>query len=128
MSKILLLVAIVELQMSLKPTVKRNVSADATSMTEALGPKLGKQFVANPKVATYAFVLKFPSGVATGRSVARALKKIQSPRGPTLIAGDQFTIEARQIASEEGCDLVSLSEFAWTDATYARTREPLDRR
>jgi hypothetical protein len=111
--------------MSLKPTVIREVSADSATMIKALGPKLGKQFIANPNVATYAFVLNFPDGVATGRSVARALQKIQSPRGPTLIAGDRFTIEARQTAAAEGCDLVSMNEYAWTDATYARAREPL---
>jgi hypothetical protein len=114
--------------MSLKPAVIRNMSADAASMTKALGPKLGKQFVANPNVSKYASVLKFPGGVATGRAVARALQKIQSPRGPTLIAGDQFTIEARQIAAAEGCDLVSIESanaHVWTDAEYARAREPL---
>jgi hypothetical protein len=111
--------------MSLKPAIIREVSADAASMTKAIGPKLGKQFIANPNVAKYAFVLKFPTGVATGRSVARALQKIQSPRGPTLIAGDRFTVEARQVAAAEGCDLVSMNEFAWTDAEYARAREPL---
>ncbi|SRR6266702_7910413 len=111
--------------MSLRPAVMRDVSADAASMTKALGPKLGKQFVANPNVAMYAFVLRFPDGVATGRSIARALQKIRSPRGPILIAGDRFTIEARQIAAGEGCDLVSMNEYAWTDATYARAREPL---
>jgi hypothetical protein len=111
--------------MSLKPAVIRDVSADAVSMTKAHGPRLGKQFIADPNVAKYAFVLRFPDGVATGRSVARALQKIQSPRGPTLIAGDRFTIEARQIAAAEGCDLVSMNELAWTDATYARAREPL---
>jgi hypothetical protein len=93
--------------MSLKPVVIRDISADAVSMTKALGPRLGKQFMADPNVAKYAFVLRFPDGVATGRSVARALQKIQSPRGPTLIAGDCFTIEARQMAAAEGCDLVS---------------------
>ena len=114
--------------MSLKPAVTRDVSADAVSMKKAIGPKLGKRFTANPDVTKYAFVLKFPDGVATGRSVARALQKIQSPRGPTLIAGDCFTLEARQIAAVEGCDVVSASEFAWTDATYARTREPFSSR
>jgi hypothetical protein len=113
---------------SLKPTISRNVLTDAVSMTKALGPKLGKQFVANPNISKYGFVLRFPDGVATGRAVTRALQKIQSPRGPTLIAGDQFTIEARQIAAAEGCDFVSIESanaHVWTDAGYARAREPL---
>jgi hypothetical protein len=105
--------------MSLKPATIRDVPADVASMTKAIGPKLGKRFIANPKRGEYAFVLKFPDGVVTGRSVARALQKIPSPRGPILVAGHSFTIEARQTAEAEGCDLVSMSEFVWTDETYA---------
>jgi|SRR5271155_708907 hypothetical protein len=105
--------------MSLKPAVIRDVSADAVSLKKAIGPKLGKQFVANPKVTKYAFVLKFPDGVVTGRSVAHAVEKIQRPRGPTLIVGYDFTIEARRIAEAEACDLVSMIEFGWTDAAYS---------
>src|ERR1700759_5161692 len=114
--------------MSLKSSVIRDVSNDTVSITKALGPKLGKKLVANPNVSKYAFVLRFPDGVATGRAVARAIQKIQSPRGAILIAGDRFTIEARQIAAAAGCDLVSYESanaHVWTDAGYERAREPL---
>ena len=68
--------------MSLKPAVIRDVSADAESITKALGPKLGKQFIANPNVAKYAFVLRFPDGVATGRSIAHAhFRKFKAREG-----------------------------------------------
>jgi|ERR1700734_4182882 hypothetical protein len=110
--------------MSLKPAIIRDVPADSPSLIRAIGPKLGKQFIANPNVAKYAFVLKFPDGVITGRSLGHALEKIQY-KGPTLIVGTQFTFEARQIAAEaEGCDLLNLSDFDWTDATYAQRRIP----
>ena len=114
--------------MSLKAAVMRDVPADAVTMKKVLGPKLGNRFTGNPDVAKYAFVLKFPDGVATGRSVARALGKIKGQRGPSLIAGHCFTIEARQIAAAEGCDLVSVNDFAWTDADYAKAREPVSSR
>jgi hypothetical protein len=108
--------------MTLKPSIIRDVMADAPSMKKAIGPKLAERFSANPKVAEYAFVLKFPDGVVTGRAVSHALVKIPSPRGSTLLAGTDFTVEATKIAAAEGCDMVSVREFGWTDATYAESR------
>ena len=91
-------------------------------MKKAIGPKLAKQFFANPNVAKYAFVLKFPDGVVTGRAVSHALEKMPTPRGSTLLAGEDFTVEATEIAKVEGCDVVSVREFGWTDAAYAAIR------
>jgi hypothetical protein len=108
--------------MTLKPSVICDVAADTPSMKKAIGPKLAKQFSANPKVAKYAFVLKFPDGVVTGRAVSHALRKMPTPRGPTLLAGEDFTVEATEIAKGEGCDVVSVREFGWTDAEYAAIR------
>jgi hypothetical protein len=108
--------------MTLKPSVIRDVTADASSMKKAIGPKLAGHFSANPKVTKYAFVVKFPDGVVTGRAVSHALGKIPSPRGSTLLAGTDFTVEATKIAAAEGCDVVSVREFGWTDATYAESR------
>jgi hypothetical protein len=108
--------------MTLKPSVFRDVTADAPSMKKAIGPKLAKRFTANPKVTKYAFVLKFPDGVVTGRAVSHALGKTPTPRGPTLLAGEDFTVEATEIAKVEGCDVVSVREFGWTDAGYAAIR------
>jgi hypothetical protein len=108
--------------MTLKPSVICDVTADTPSMKKAIGPKLAKQFSANPNVAKYAFVLKFPDGVITGRAVSHALGKIPTPRGSTLLAGEDFTVEATEIAKAEGCDVVSVREFGWTDAAYAAIR------
>jgi hypothetical protein len=108
--------------MTLKPSIIRDVKADAPSMKKAIGPKLAERFSANSKVAKYALVLKFPDGVVTGRAVSHALVQIPSPRGSTLLAGTDFTVEATEIAAAEGCDMVSVREFGWTDANYAESR------
>jgi hypothetical protein len=105
--------------MTLKPSVICDVAADTPSIKKAIGPKLAKRFSANPKVAKYAFILKFPDGVVTGRAVSHALGKIPTPRGPTLLAGEDFTVEATEIAKAEACDVVSVREFGWTDTSYA---------
>jgi len=105
--------------MTLKPSIIRDVTADAPSMKKAIGPRLAKQLSANPKVAKYAFVLKFPDGVVTGRAVSHALGKMPSPRGPTLLAGVQFTVEAIEIAKVEGCDMAFVHAYFWTDADLA---------
>lgn len=105
--------------MTLKPSVIFDVSPDTTSMKKAIGPRLAKQYTANPKVAKYAFVLKFPDGVVTGRAVSHALGKIPTPRGPTLLAGVHFTVEAMGLAKMEGCDVTAVHEYFWTDAAYA---------
>jgi len=105
--------------MTLKPSVIFDVSADTTSMKKAIGLKLAKEYSANPKVTEYAFVLKFPDGVVTGRAVSHALRKLPIRRGPTLLAGVNFTVEAMGIAKAEGCDVIAVHEFFWTDAGYA---------
>jgi hypothetical protein len=66
-------------------------------MKKAIGPKLAKRFSANPKVAKYAFVLKFPDGVVTGRAVSHALEKMTTPRGSTLLAGEDFTVRSTSV-------------------------------
>ena len=97
-------------------------------MKKAIGPKLAKQYSANPKVAEYACVLKFPDGVVTGRAVAHALGKIPTPRGPTLLVGVHFTVEAMGLAKAEDCDVIAVQEYFWTDATYAnRSRDLTDK-
>lgn len=105
--------------MSLKPAVMRDVPADVPSMRKVLGQKLGKQYAANPNVTRYAFVLKFPDGVVTRRAVLHALGRIPTPRGPMLLAGQHFTVEAMYLAKAEGCEVVAVHEFFWTDAAYA---------
>ena len=109
--------------MPLKPSVNFDVPADAPSMKKAIGPRLVKQFSANPKVAKYAFVLKFPDGVVTGRAVSHALSKLPTPRGPTILAGVHFTVEAMEVAKADGCDVIAVHEYFWTDAGYAAIRQ-----
>jgi hypothetical protein len=106
--------------MSLKPTVIRKVSTDPAAMAKALGPKFGRRISPNQDVAEYAVVIRFPSnGVVSGRAVAKALRKLSERTGPILLAGYDFTVEARQMAQTEACDLISVAEFGWTDALYA---------
>ena len=112
-------------RMSLKPAVMRDIPADASSMKKALGQKLAKQYAANPNVAKYAFVLKFPEGVVTGRAVSRALGKITIPRGPILLAGRSFTVEAMSAAKAAACDVIAEHEYFWTDASYAAIRQSI---
>ena len=111
--------------MSLKPSVVRDVAGDAATMAKVIGPKLGKRFSTNPRVARDALVFRFPAnGVVTGRALTHALQEFPEPRGPILVTGDCFTLEARQIAQAETCDLVSMNDFVWTDAAYVASREP----
>ena len=42
-----------------------------------------------------------------------------TPRGPTLLAGVHFTVEAMGLAKVEGCDVIAVHEYFWTDAAYA---------
>jgi hypothetical protein len=111
--------------MPLKPSVIVEVPADSPSMKKALGPKLAKAYIPNPKVAKYAFVLKFPDGVVTGRAVSRALSKLPISRGPTLLAGEKFTVEAMGVAKADGCDVNGVLEFFWTDASYPAIRQKI---
>jgi hypothetical protein len=115
--------------MTLKPSIITDVAGDTPSMKKAIGPKLAKQFSANPAVAKYAFVLKFPDGVVTGRAVSHALKKLPDPRGPTAVAGIHFTVEAIEVAKSAGCDVIAVHEAFWTDASYAdrQSERPLKR-
>ncbi len=111
--------------MSLKPAVMRDVPADAPSMKKAIGQKLAKQFAANPNVAKYEFVLKFPDGVVTGRAVSHALGKIPMPRGAILLVGRSFTVEAMSAAKAATCDVIAEHEYFWTDASYASIRQSI---
>lgn len=105
--------------MSLKPTIRTEIPADSEAVTKTIGPMFGKLCIPNPKVTKYAFVLQFPSdGVVTSRALAHAIKKLPDPRGSVLIAANDLTVEARKMAEPEFCDVVSASEFGWTDAGH----------
>jgi hypothetical protein len=66
--------------MSLKPAVIHKVLAEPAAMAKAIGQKLGKQFLPNPKIAEYAYVLRFPSGVVSGRRCASTEKTLGNSR------------------------------------------------
>jgi hypothetical protein len=89
-----------------------------------IGPMLGKLYVPNPQVFEYGFILRFPAReVVTSQQLMRALNKLQNPKGTILVAGQDFTIEAREAAEESSCDIISAHEFGWTDATYLSIRQ-----
>lgn len=96
--------------MSLKPSVLRDISNDSASMKRALGPVLHGALIHNPMARRYLFVARFPDGVVTGRDMHKALEKLGAS-SPVLAAGTYFTKEARKYASENGCDVVPISEF-----------------
>jgi DNA-binding MurR/RpiR family transcriptional regulator len=39
------------------------------------------------------------------------------------LSGETFTVEAMEIAKTEGCHVVAVHEFFWTDASYAAIRQ-----
>jgi hypothetical protein len=39
------------------------------------------------------------------------------------LSGETFTVEAMEIEKTEGCDVVAVHEFFWTDASYAAIRQ-----
>ena len=43
--------------------------------------------------------------------------------GDLSLSGETFTVEAMEIAKTEGCDVVAVHEFFWTDASYAAIRQ-----
>lgn len=47
--------------MPLRPSVIFDAPADPPPIKKAIGPKLAREYIANLKVAKYAFVLKFPN-------------------------------------------------------------------
>jgi hypothetical protein len=94
-----------------KPAVTHNVPANRMSVERLIGPRLGKLFVPNTAVSEYKSVLWFPTGkVVTSGEIARALDDLAIDGGPTLAAGHDFTKEARTVAAEASCDIISERE------------------
>ena len=54
--------------------------------------------------------------------LGRMLRKVDSQAGPFLVVAKDLTVEARQVAIEAGCDVVTQREFGWTDASYRSIR------
>jgi hypothetical protein len=63
--------------------------------------------------------------VVTSRRIAKALARVdQTATGDRIVViGANFTDEARTLLREREAVFVSLVDFVWTDASYARVRQ-----
>ena len=63
--------------------------------------------------------------VATSRAVAKALGRspASEPQNQIVALAANFTQEALDLLKEHGALVISLGEFGWTDASYARIRQ-----
>jgi hypothetical protein len=112
--------------MGSRPIITREVIADTPSIVRVIGHELGEYFIPNPKVETYTYVIKFPRRIrVNSRAVIRALAKLPSPRGATLLAGYDFTVEAAETCRAEDCDVLAAREFGWTDARISELHDDL---
>ena len=71
-------------------------------------------------------VLRFATDrtdVILSGKVRRGLKKVNlRPNQILLAVGSVFTVEAKEILSEAGAEVVSISDFRWTDESYLSVR------
>ena len=109
-----------------KPSVTYDVPVNRASVEQAVGPRLGKLFVPNPRILESRTVLRFPREkvIASGEFM-RALDKVGTDRRPTLAVGHDFTKEARLAAAEMSCDIISEREHGWTDARIKIIRKEI---
>ncbi len=62
--------------------------------------------------------------VVPSRPVAKALARLEGNRAEQIVAlGANFTREALSLLRDRDALVVSLGEFDWTDASYARIRQ-----
>jgi hypothetical protein len=47
------------------------------------------------------------------------------PRGPILLVGHSFTVEAMSAAKTAACDVIAELEYFLTDASYAAIRQSI---
>lgn len=110
----------------MKAHVVFNLPATRVAIEKMFGQQVGERFVVNPLVSEYVAVLRFPDvKVLVSGDLRRGLRKVQGACGPMLIIALDATVEARQIAAEAQCDLITRREFGWTDQTYNETRQTL---
>ena len=108
----------------LKPQIAYKIAATREAIEKAFGPKVGELFVPNPTVREYAAVVRFPSDKVVGSgAVNRSLKKLNAIEGAILFIARDLTVEARQVAQANRCDVVTRTEFGWTDAAYQTARQ-----
>jgi hypothetical protein len=109
-----------------KPEVRHEVPSDRDSIESAIGHSLAKLFIPTRGVALYGTVLVFSDKrTVVSNQLLRALEKHSVAGKVTLAAGGDFTTEARAIAKQMGCEILSLREFGWTDDRWLRRGEPL---
>jgi hypothetical protein len=110
-----------------KPAIVRNVEANQKALERAIGPRLGRLFSPRPGTSRFGAVLIYPQDrVVRSGSLARALRKLRPTDRPVLVFAHCFTLEARaEAVAEPSCELISESDFAWTDATYDEIRKPV---
>lgn len=108
------------IEFMLKPSIFFQVPADRTSIIQFLGPRLGRRYSPRLGITVFKAIIRFPSGVVTGKDMRKSLKCIPPAQGYVLVAGHDFTIEARKEVSSYGAciDLISEHEFFWTDVSY----------
>lgn len=111
----------------MKPAIVRNVEANQKALERAIGPRLVHLFSPRPGTSRYGAVLVFPQDrVVRSGSLARALRKLRPTDRPVLVFAHNFTLEARaEAAVEPSCELISESDFVWTDAAYDEIRKPV---
>lgn len=100
------------------------LKATREAIEKAFGQKIGNQFVVNPLVPEYATALRFPDHKVIGSGeILRALRKVSFESGSVLIIAQDLTMEARRIAIENICDVITEREFGWTDISYQNIRQ-----
>ena len=108
----------------MKPQIAYKISASRDAIEKVFGPKVGELFVLNPTVTEYAVVLRFPGEkVVISGELERALRKVSPASGTILVIAREMTLESRQVAHTAGCDVITKSEFGWTDAAYQAIRQ-----
>ena len=110
----------------MKPDVFHNVPSDRKSIERAIGHSLAKLFIPTRSVSAYGTVLVFEEKrTVVSNQLRRALEKHSLPDTFTLATGGDFTTEARTLAKDVSCEILSLREFGWTDERWLRRGEPL---
>ena len=107
-----------------KPITFDDVSATREAFDCILGPRLGRLFVPRPGVSRYDSVIVFKrQHVALSNQVRQAIEKFETGKTTVLLVGRDFTVEARTLAAQTGCDILCEHEFGWPDAMWLKTSE-----
>jgi hypothetical protein len=102
-----------------RPSFFSSIPAERREIERIAGPRLGRLFIPRPGTATYdcVFVFKRPA-VVLSNQLRSAIEKHASAGQRILVIGPDFTVEARSLAVEAGCEITCEREFGWTDASW----------